>query len=119
MEKCPACCVLIGRDRSTQKVGMEKDWVDPKINDPKQGDLGIKNALSRQPSGVNEGERKFSERTLDAQVDDPGLKKEGRERWPSRDPPSPLSTRDAQVTLSTIVQIVINYTRTVVRARGA
>ncbi|GFU69617.1 hypothetical protein TNCV_2503371 [Trichonephila clavipes] len=45
MEKCPACCVLIGRDRSTQKVSVEKDWVDPKINDPKQGDLGIKNNL--------------------------------------------------------------------------
>ncbi|GFX78894.1 hypothetical protein TNCV_3911831 [Trichonephila clavipes] len=41
-EKCPACCVMIGRDRSTQKVGVEKDWVDPKINDPKQGDLEIK-----------------------------------------------------------------------------
>ncbi|GFX50484.1 hypothetical protein TNCV_2429531 [Trichonephila clavipes] len=36
-KKCPACCVLIGRRQSTQKVGVEMDWVDPKINDPKQG----------------------------------------------------------------------------------
>ncbi|GFV88543.1 hypothetical protein TNCV_1243561 [Trichonephila clavipes] len=35
MEKCPACCVAIGRNRSAQKVGVEEDWVDPKINDPK------------------------------------------------------------------------------------
>ncbi|GFW20552.1 retrovirus-related Pol polyprotein from transposon 17.6 [Trichonephila clavipes] len=32
-------------------------------------------------------ERGFSVWTLDAEVDDPGLKKERRERWPSRDPP--------------------------------
>ncbi|GFU99509.1 hypothetical protein TNCV_4763701 [Trichonephila clavipes] len=38
--------------------------------------------------GVNEGGR-FSERTLE--VDDPGLKKERRERWPSRDPPTRCS----------------------------
>ncbi|GFT02795.1 hypothetical protein TNCV_466211 [Trichonephila clavipes] len=25
---------MIGRDRSSQKVGVEEDWVDPKINDP-------------------------------------------------------------------------------------
>ncbi|GFX72211.1 hypothetical protein TNCV_1954871 [Trichonephila clavipes] len=25
MKKCPACCVMIGRDRSSQKVGVEKD----------------------------------------------------------------------------------------------
>ncbi|GFT65521.1 uncharacterized protein TNCV_649231 [Trichonephila clavipes] len=37
MEKCPACCVVIGRNQSAQKKGVEKDWVDPKINDPKQG----------------------------------------------------------------------------------
>ncbi|GFX13831.1 hypothetical protein TNCV_3421431 [Trichonephila clavipes] len=35
-------CVLIGRSQSTQKVGVKMDWVDSKINDPKQGDLGIK-----------------------------------------------------------------------------
>ncbi|GFU00177.1 hypothetical protein TNCV_801591 [Trichonephila clavipes] len=40
-KNCPACCVLIGRSQSTQKVGVEMDWVDPKINDPRQGDLGI------------------------------------------------------------------------------
>ncbi|GFW50069.1 hypothetical protein TNCV_2316511 [Trichonephila clavipes] len=28
---------MIGRDRSTQKVGVETDWVDPEINDPEQG----------------------------------------------------------------------------------
>ncbi|GFV74744.1 hypothetical protein TNCV_1039821 [Trichonephila clavipes] len=33
---------MIGRDRSTQKVGVETDWVDPEINDPEQGDLEIK-----------------------------------------------------------------------------
>ncbi|GFW56174.1 hypothetical protein TNCV_4628041 [Trichonephila clavipes] len=27
-------CNMIGRDRSTQKVGVETDWVDPEINDP-------------------------------------------------------------------------------------
>ncbi|GFU08416.1 hypothetical protein TNCV_2132591 [Trichonephila clavipes] len=36
-------------------------------------------------------ERGFSERTLDAEVDDPGLKKKRRERWPSRDPPNRCS----------------------------
>ncbi|GFW12403.1 putative retrovirus-related pol polyprotein from transposon opus [Trichonephila clavipes] len=41
-KNCPAYCDLIGRSRSTQKVGVEMDWDDPKINDPKQGDLGIK-----------------------------------------------------------------------------
>ncbi|GFW27251.1 hypothetical protein TNCV_4592501, partial [Trichonephila clavipes] len=35
-------CNMIGRDRSTQKVGVETDWVDPEINDPEQGDLEIK-----------------------------------------------------------------------------
>ncbi|GFX71931.1 hypothetical protein TNCV_1443541 [Trichonephila clavipes] len=40
-------------------------------------------------------EREFSERTLDAEVDDPGLKKERRERWPSRDPPPVVHKRDA------------------------
>ncbi|GFX15552.1 hypothetical protein TNCV_3304811 [Trichonephila clavipes] len=30
---------------------------------------------------------RFSEWTLDAEVDDAGLKNERRERWPSRDPP--------------------------------
>ncbi|GFS88782.1 hypothetical protein TNCV_4816741 [Trichonephila clavipes] len=34
-------CTMIGRDRSTQKVGVETDWVDPEINDPEQGDLEI------------------------------------------------------------------------------
>ncbi|GFX10771.1 transposable element Tcb2 transposase [Trichonephila clavipes] len=33
----------------------------------------------------------FNERTLDAEVDDPGLKKERRERLPSRDPPTRCS----------------------------
>ncbi|GFX11768.1 uncharacterized protein TNCV_4341131 [Trichonephila clavipes] len=46
----------------------------------------------------------FSERTLDAEVDDPGLKKERRERWPSRDAPPVVHERDALVTLNTIVQ---------------
>ncbi|GFT96932.1 hypothetical protein TNCV_5107321 [Trichonephila clavipes] len=40
-KNCPACCIWIGRNQSTQKVGVEKDWVDPEINDSKQGDLGI------------------------------------------------------------------------------
>ncbi|GFX42048.1 hypothetical protein TNCV_353551 [Trichonephila clavipes] len=35
-------CNMIGRDRSTQKVGVETEWVDPEINDPEQGDLEIK-----------------------------------------------------------------------------
>ncbi|GFX86338.1 hypothetical protein TNCV_2562201 [Trichonephila clavipes] len=35
--------------------------------------------------------RGFSERTLDAEVDDPGLKIEQRERWPSTDPPTRCS----------------------------
>ncbi|GFV12600.1 hypothetical protein TNCV_4425531 [Trichonephila clavipes] len=43
---------------------------------------------------VNEGEG-FSECTRDAEVDDPGLKKERRERWPSRDPPPVVHERDA------------------------
>ncbi|GFW46974.1 hypothetical protein TNCV_3485861 [Trichonephila clavipes] len=25
VKKCPACCVMIGRDRSSQKVGVEED----------------------------------------------------------------------------------------------
>ncbi|GFW47429.1 hypothetical protein TNCV_4537191 [Trichonephila clavipes] len=39
-------------------------------------------------------ERRFSERTLDAEVDDPGLRKERRERWPSRDQPPVVHTLD-------------------------
>ncbi|GFV71520.1 hypothetical protein TNCV_2048701 [Trichonephila clavipes] len=46
---------------------------------------------------VNEGDGEFSERTLDVEVDDPGLKKERRERWPSRDPPPVVHERDAEV----------------------
>ncbi|GFW11668.1 hypothetical protein TNCV_43031 [Trichonephila clavipes] len=33
----------------------------------------------------------------DAEVDDPGLKKEQRERWPSRNPPPVVHKRDAEV----------------------
>ncbi|GFW52465.1 hypothetical protein TNCV_403931 [Trichonephila clavipes] len=33
-KNCPAYCELIDRSRSTQKAGVEMDWVDPK-----QGDL--------------------------------------------------------------------------------
>ncbi|GFX01803.1 uncharacterized protein TNCV_1022061 [Trichonephila clavipes] len=57
----------------------------------------IKNELIEGCShqGVNEKEG-FSERTLDAEVDDPGLKKERRERWPNRDIPLPvIHERDA------------------------
>ncbi|GFU70801.1 hypothetical protein TNCV_1602161, partial [Trichonephila clavipes] len=36
-------------------------------------------------------ERGFREWTLDAEVDDPGLKKERRERCPSRDQPTRCS----------------------------
>ncbi|GFT65310.1 hypothetical protein TNCV_1559551 [Trichonephila clavipes] len=43
---------------------------------------------------VNEGEG-FSERTLDAEVDDPGLRKERRERWQSRDTPTVAHEREA------------------------
>ncbi|GFX71933.1 hypothetical protein TNCV_1443561 [Trichonephila clavipes] len=39
--------------------------------------------------------RGFSERTLDAEVEDSGLKKERRERWPSRDPPPVVHKRVA------------------------
>ncbi|GFW62838.1 hypothetical protein TNCV_4451871 [Trichonephila clavipes] len=42
-------------------------------------------------------EREFSERILDAEVDDPGLKKERRERWPSRDAPPVVHERDTRV----------------------
>ncbi|GFX58447.1 retrovirus-related Pol polyprotein from transposon opus [Trichonephila clavipes] len=45
---------------------------------------------------VNEGAG-FSERTLDVEVDDPGLKEEQREWWPSRDPPPVVHKRDAEV----------------------
>ncbi|GFU07725.1 hypothetical protein TNCV_4164201 [Trichonephila clavipes] len=44
--------------------------------------------------GVNEGEG-FSEQTRDAEVEDPGLRKERRERWPSRDAPPVVHERDA------------------------
>ncbi|GFW20994.1 hypothetical protein TNCV_1715011 [Trichonephila clavipes] len=40
-------------------------------------------------------EKGFSERTLDAEVDDPGLKKERRERRPSRGTPPVVHERDA------------------------
>ncbi|GFW19541.1 hypothetical protein TNCV_1604331 [Trichonephila clavipes] len=40
-------------------------------------------------------ERGFSELTLDAEVDDPGPKKERRERWPRRDTPPVVHERDA------------------------
>ncbi|GFS59818.1 retrovirus-related Pol polyprotein from transposon TNT 1-94 [Trichonephila clavipes] len=43
---------------------------------------------------VNEGQE-VSERILDAEVDDSGLKRERRERWPSRDPPPVVHKRDA------------------------
>ncbi|GFW05773.1 hypothetical protein TNCV_4627821 [Trichonephila clavipes] len=49
----------------------------------------------RRHQRVNEGDGGFSERTLDAEVDDPGLKKERRERLPSRDPPPVVHKRDA------------------------
>ncbi|GFT24023.1 hypothetical protein TNCV_2063031 [Trichonephila clavipes] len=41
-KNCSADVYLIGRSQPTQKVGVEKDWVDPKINNPRQGDLGSK-----------------------------------------------------------------------------
>ncbi|GFU50467.1 hypothetical protein TNCV_4572111 [Trichonephila clavipes] len=42
MKEMPCMLHLIGRDRSSQKVGVETDWVDPEINDLEQGDLEIK-----------------------------------------------------------------------------
>ncbi|GFW65268.1 hypothetical protein TNCV_395341 [Trichonephila clavipes] len=45
--------------------------------------------------------RGFSERILDAEFDVPGLRKERRERWPSRDPPPVVHKRHALVTLNT------------------
>ncbi|GFY25785.1 general transcription factor II-I repeat domain-containing protein 2A [Trichonephila clavipes] len=47
-------------------------------------------ALSRQPPGVNEGAR-----IQRAEVDDVVLKKDRRERWPSRDAPPVVHERDA------------------------
>ncbi|GFV11741.1 hypothetical protein TNCV_977301, partial [Trichonephila clavipes] len=48
-----------------------------------------------EPTSELTKERGFSERTLEAEVDDAGLKKERRERWPSRDTPPVLHERDA------------------------
>ncbi|GFT65308.1 hypothetical protein TNCV_1559541 [Trichonephila clavipes] len=48
----------------------------------------------RSNQRVNEGEE-FSERTLVAEVDDPGPRKERREQWPSRDTPPVVHKRDA------------------------
>ncbi|GFT34555.1 uncharacterized protein TNCV_4125131 [Trichonephila clavipes] len=50
---------------------------------------------------VNE-EEDFSERTPDAEVDDPGLKKERREWWASRDIPPADHERDTRRSLSTL-----------------
>ncbi|GFV08504.1 uncharacterized protein TNCV_2937201 [Trichonephila clavipes] len=55
-KNCPAYCDLIGRSRSTQKVGVEMDWVDPKINDPKQGDLGdecVQDPIEKKGEKIN------------------------------------------------------------------
>ncbi|GFT98429.1 transposable element Tc3 transposase [Trichonephila clavipes] len=52
-------------------------------------------ALATKPPMSYRGRWGFSERTLDVEVDDPGLKKERRERWPSRDPPPVVHKRDA------------------------
>ncbi|GFS61946.1 hypothetical protein TNCV_2592401 [Trichonephila clavipes] len=49
--------------------------------------------------------REFNEWTRDAEVDDPGLKKERPERWPSRDAPPVVHERDATATAgSDVVQ---------------
>ncbi|GFX62724.1 hypothetical protein TNCV_3007611 [Trichonephila clavipes] len=61
-KNCPAYCDLIGRSRSTQKVGVEKEYKggsenkrrmdrgkDPKINDTRQ-DLGNKKKFPRSHS---------------------------------------------------------------------
>ncbi|GFT49062.1 hypothetical protein TNCV_2773391 [Trichonephila clavipes] len=53
--------------------------------------ISAQRALLRQPPGVNEREGIQGTRTLDAEVDDPGMKKERRERWPSRDAPTRCS----------------------------
>ncbi|GFX94434.1 hypothetical protein TNCV_4294761 [Trichonephila clavipes] len=59
-------------------------------------------ALVTQPPANERGRWGFSERTLDAEVDDPGLRKiEQREQWPSRHPPPVVYKRDAYVSLNT------------------
>ncbi|GFV68873.1 hypothetical protein TNCV_1985371 [Trichonephila clavipes] len=56
-------------------------------------------ALATKPptSELTRGRRGFSERTLDVEVNDPGLKEERRERWPSRDPPHVVHKLGAEV----------------------
>ncbi|GFW11193.1 hypothetical protein TNCV_5132041 [Trichonephila clavipes] len=54
-------------------------------------------SADKAPTSELRSKRGFSERTLDAEVDDPGLKKERRERWPSRDTPPVVYKRDAEV----------------------
>ncbi|GFX45411.1 hypothetical protein TNCV_1026711 [Trichonephila clavipes] len=54
----------------------------------------IKGAGKEATSELTKG-REFSERTLDAEVDDPRLKKQRREQWPSRNQPPVVNERDA------------------------
>ncbi|GFU93869.1 hypothetical protein TNCV_1660931 [Trichonephila clavipes] len=58
-------------------------------------ELPWKKGAGNAATGELTRERRFSERTLDAEVDDPGLRKERREQWPSRDLPPVVHKRDA------------------------
>ncbi|GFV97768.1 hypothetical protein TNCV_3076021 [Trichonephila clavipes] len=49
-----------------------------------KGELVATRALARRPPAREKGIQR-------AEVDDPGLKKDRRERWPSRDPPTRCS----------------------------